>query len=239
MIRIVRSRPAFLCCAAVLMALMAARLGPGADMRACFAPPLAGSCDPVVTVLQAIDSARKTIRVQMYSLTLQEIVNKLATAKRRGVDVRVIVDLSQYRQDRNDSIRVSNLAGAGIPVLFDTVPGLMHNKVMVIDGETVLTGSFNYTWSAEHWNAENLLVLHDPAVAAEYLRNWNQRAAQSRLLIGTRAGPSGTVIGNRRTMIYQWPGCRYYGQISPRNRVDFADASAAAAAGFRPARNCR
>jgi phosphatidylserine/phosphatidylglycerophosphate/cardiolipin synthase-like enzyme len=175
----------------------------------------------------------------MYSLTLQEIVNALATAKRRGVDVRVIVDLSQFRQDRNDSIRVANLSRAGVPVLFDTVPGLMHNKVTVIDGETVLTGSFNYTWSAEHWNAENLLVLHDPAVAAEYLRNWNQRAAQSRLLIGTRTGPSGMVIGNRRTMIYQWPGCRDYGQISPRNRLNFADASAAEAAGFRPAHNCR
>jgi phosphatidylserine/phosphatidylglycerophosphate/cardiolipin synthase-like enzyme len=224
--------------AAALFTVIAAVQAPGEEIRACFAPPLAGACDPLVTVLRMIDAARTAIRIQMYTLTLQEVVNALVRARRRGVDVRVIVDRGQLRQDRNDSFRITRLASAGIPVLVDNLPGLMHNKVMVIDEETVLTGSFNYTWGAEHWNAENLLVLHDPAVAAEYLRDWNQRAAQSGPLITTGAAPSGSVIGNRRTMIYQWPGCRYYGRIGRRNRVEFPDAQAAEAAGYRPANNC-
>jgi phosphatidylserine/phosphatidylglycerophosphate/cardiolipin synthase-like enzyme len=228
-----------LCCAVALLALVAAMPVSGAEIQVCFAPPIAGSCDPLATVLRTIDGARTTIRIQMYSLTLQEIVSALVRAKRRGIDVRVIVDRGQLHQDRNDSLRVASLASAGVPVLVDTVPGLMHDKVMVIDGDTVLTGSFNYTWGAEHWNAENLLVLHDPALAAEYLRNWNQRAAQSQPLIASGAGPSVAVVGNRRSMIYQWPGCRYYGKIARRNRVEFADAQAAEAAGYRPANNCR
>lgn len=239
MTRIGWPRWTLLCSAAVLFSLMAARPVRGADIQACFAPPLAGACDPLAVVLQAINRAQTAIRVQMYSLTLEEIVSALIRAKRRGVDVRLIVDRSQLHQDRNDSLRVASLASSGVPVLVDTVPGLMHNKVMVIDGETVLTGSFNYTWGAEHWNAENLLMLRDPAIAAEYLRNWNQRAAQSQALITAGGGPSGAVVGNRRTMIYQWPGCRYYGKVAPRNRVEFRDAQAAELAGYRPANNCR
>jgi phosphatidylserine/phosphatidylglycerophosphate/cardiolipin synthase-like enzyme len=224
---------------AVVLFLITVVPAPAAEIQACFTPPVAGSCDPLTTVLRAINDARTAIRVQMYSLTLQEVARALASAKRRGVDVRVIVDRSQLHQDRNDSLQVEALASDGIPVLVDTVPGLMHNKVMVVDGERVLTGSFNYTWGAEHWNAENLMVVQDPALAAEYLRNWNQRAAQSQRLIASGAGPSGAVVGNRRSMIYQWPGCRYYDRISLRNRVEFPNAQAAEAAGYRPARNCR
>jgi phosphatidylserine/phosphatidylglycerophosphate/cardiolipin synthase-like enzyme len=212
---------------------------PAAQVQACFSPPVSGSCDPLTTVLRAINDARATIRVQMYTLTLREVISALVRAKQRGVDVRVIVDRSQLHQDRNDSSQVEALASAGIPVLVDTVPGLMHNKVMVVDGELVLTGSFNYTWGAEHWNAENLLMVQDPALAAAYLRNWNQRAAQSQRLIASGAGPSGAVVGNRRSKIYQWPGCRYYDQISSHNRVEFPDAQAAEAAGYRPAHDCR
>jgi phospholipase D len=224
--------------AAVLLALAAAVPAHGAEIQACFTPPVAGSCDPLVTILRAINGARSAIRIQMYSLTLQEVVSALIRAKQRGVDVSVIVDRSQLQQDRNDSMRVEDLASARVPVLVDTVPGLMHNKVMVIDGETVLTGSFNYTWGAERWNAENLVVLYDAGLAAEYLRNWNQRAAQSRPLIARGAGPAGAVVGNRRSLIYQWPGCRYYDQIAPRNRVVFPSSQAAEAAGYRPAKNC-
>ena len=231
--------PALLCSTTAIIAVIAAVPVRGADTQVCFAPPLAGSCDPLTTILQAIDGSRSAIRIQMYSLTLQEIVNALLRAKRRGVDVRLIVDFGQFRDDRNDSLRIASLASQGVPVLFDTVPGLMHDKVMVIDSEMVLTGSFNYTWGAEHWNAENLVVVRDRVLAAEYLRNWNARAQRSRFL--TSAGNrslEGVVVGNRRTMIYQWPGCRYYGKIAPHNRVEFPDASAAEAAGYRPARGC-
>lgn len=104
--------------------------------------------------------------------------------------------------------------------------------------------------SAEHKNAENLLLIHDPAIAAEYLQDWNARATKSRPLNGAQSGEpqasafsaadlaKGPVRGNRRSMIYQWPGCPYYDAISQTNRVKFPNAQAAQAAGYRPAKNC-
>ncbi len=234
---------------AIFSAVLSAAPASAAQVRACFSPPLPGGCDPLATVVQAIDGARKTVLVQMYALTSRQIVSALVNAKRRGVDVRAIVDRSQLREDRSDTYAVGRLASGGVPVLVDTVPGLMHNKVMIVDGATVVTGSFNYTWSAEHRNAENLLVIHDPALAAEYTQNWNTRAARSRPLAASaenvfspaQSAPKttlGPIVGNRRSMIYEWPGCPYYDKIAPGNRVGFPNAQAAQAAGYRPAKNC-
>jgi len=228
-----------------MAAVLAATPGSTAEVQACFSPPVAGGCDPLAAVLDAIGHAHKMIRIQMYSLTLQEVVRALVKAKRRGIDVRVIVDRSQLKEDRSDSFRIASLAASGIPILVDSVAGLMHNKVMVIDGQMVLTGSFNYTWSAERWNAENLLVISDPVLAEEYLRNWEQRAEHSRPLV-TAAGaaqtgvnpPASPVVGNRRSMIYEWPGCPYYDKIASRNRISFPSAEAAEAAGYHAAKNC-
>ncbi len=227
----------------------------------CFAPPLPGGCDPEATVLHAIASARRTLRVQIYTFTSRPVLAALLAAERRGVAVRVIVDAGQFRDDRNDTRAVQRLATAGIKVLVDTVPGLMHDKIMIVDEATVLTGSFNYTWSAEHRNAENLIALRDPAVVAAYLRDWHAHRAAARPLVATAApvpvpvraparamaaadgprgeGLRGEVRGNRNTRIYQWPGCRYYYRIGMANRVSFPSAEAAQTAGYRPARNCR
>jgi phosphatidylserine/phosphatidylglycerophosphate/cardiolipin synthase-like enzyme len=238
--------------AAVLATALAARAPEPAKIQACFSPPLPGGCDPLTEVVHAIDGARKTILLQMYTLTSRRIVNALIDAKRRGVDVRAIVDRGQLKGARGEAYAVRHLASDGIPVLVDTVPGLMHDKVMIVDGASVVTGSFNYTRSAEERNAENLLVIHDPALAAQYTQNWYAGAARSlpfsasasgestrrRSGFAAGAGPRGPVRGDRRTMTYQWPGCPYYDAISRRNRVEFPSAQEAKAAGYRPARNC-
>ena len=67
------------------------------------------------------------------------------------------------------------LANQGIPVKIDYKYAIMHNKFMVIDGETVELGSFNYTSAAEHKNAENVLVLHNaPEIAQKYGQEWQR-----------------------------------------------------------------
>ena len=71
------------------------------------------------------------------------------------------------------------VAHAGIPTFIDAVHAIAHNKVMVIDGETVLTGSFNFTKAAEDRNAENLLVIHDKAIVEKYQKNWEVHRAHS------------------------------------------------------------
>ena len=73
------------------------------------------------------------------------------------------------------------LARGGVPVLFDAEHAAAHNKVMVIDGKKVVTGSYNFTQSAESRNAENLLVIDDDKMAKAYLDNWTQHRDGARV----------------------------------------------------------
>jgi phosphatidylserine/phosphatidylglycerophosphate/cardiolipin synthase-like enzyme len=240
------------------LALGSVRVRPAlaAQIEVCFSPPLPGGCDPNAALVSAIASARRSILVQAYEITPGPLVTALIEAHRRGVDVRAIVDYKQFTDRRNhdDAFAVQQLSAAGIPVLLDRPPGLMHNKVMIIDDQVVVTGSFNYTYSAEHRNVENLLVIRDPALAAQYVQHWKSRAVESHPLFasaksrqslsaldgaGPASEPNGPVIGNRRSRVYEWPGCPAYDKISTGNRVQFANAQAAEQAGYRAARNCR
>jgi phosphatidylserine/phosphatidylglycerophosphate/cardiolipin synthase-like enzyme len=66
-----------------------------------------------------------------------------------------------------------------VPVLIDAIHAIAHNKVMVIDGKMVITGSFNFTNSAEERNAENLLVIRDRVLAERYEQNWQKHKTHS------------------------------------------------------------
>ena len=61
----------------------------------------------------------------------------------------------------------------------DDKHAIAHNKVMVIDGHVVITGSFNFTKAAEESNAENLLVIDDVDLAQKYAKNWQEHLAHS------------------------------------------------------------
>jgi phosphatidylserine/phosphatidylglycerophosphate/cardiolipin synthase-like enzyme len=124
----------------------------------------------------AIDAARSSLLVQAYNFTEPRIVAAIIAAHRRGVAVAVIVDKITARQ-RGEG--VDAVAAAGIPTFVDRAPRIAHNKVMVIDGETVLTGSFNWSVSAERYNAENIVALKSPALAAFYAENFTRRRAAS------------------------------------------------------------
>jgi phosphatidylserine/phosphatidylglycerophosphate/cardiolipin synthase-like enzyme len=101
-------------------------------------------------------------------------------AKKRGVDVQVILDKSQ-RTDKYSS--ATFLSNAGIPTFIDSAHKIAHNKVMVIDGDEVITGSFNFTKSAESGNAENLLIItHTPKLAQTYTANWKEHLGHSQRL---------------------------------------------------------
>lgn len=142
------------------------------EIEVCFTP---GS-DCTSQIVQSITEARRTVLVQAYSFTSAPIAKALVSAHKRGVDVQVILDKSQ-RSERYSSAHF--LVHAGIPVWIDEKVAIAHNKVMVIDGTTVVTGSFNFTKAAQERNAENLLVIHDPDLAAQYTHNWESRRAKS------------------------------------------------------------
>lgn len=124
-------------------------------------------------IVQNIDKATKSIEVQAYSFTSVDIAKALAAAHKRGVQVRVILDKSQETEKYSS---LTFLQNAGIAVHVDRDFQIAHSKIMIIDGVDVITGSFNFTKSAEQANAENCLVIHgNQALADQYIPNWQWR----------------------------------------------------------------
>jgi phosphatidylserine/phosphatidylglycerophosphate/cardiolipin synthase-like enzyme len=113
-------------------------------------------------VVEQLDRAKQSIRVQEYSFTSPPIAKAIVDAKRRGLDIEILLDKGQRTEKYSSADFVAH---AGIPTFIDAVHAIAHNKVMVIDGEVVLTGSFNFTKAAEDRNAEDLLVIHDKSIA--------------------------------------------------------------------------
>jgi len=127
-------------------------------------------------VVDALAAAKETVLVQAYSFTSAPIAKALVEAHARGVDVQVILDQKETGSRYSSADFVAH---AKIATLIDGAHAIAHNKVMVIDGQAVITGSFNFTTAAEQRNAENLLVIHDRALAARYTANWQAHAAHS------------------------------------------------------------
>jgi phosphatidylserine/phosphatidylglycerophosphate/cardiolipin synthase-like enzyme len=140
----------------------------GASYTVCFVP--GEDCEGVIVA--EINQARSVILVQAYSFTSMPIAKALVSAKQRGVSVRVILDKSQ-RSERYSG--ATFLANAGIRTLIDEQPSIAHSKVIIIDGTSVITGSFNFTRSAQQYNAENLIVIRDGVLAQHYTENWVTR----------------------------------------------------------------
>lgn len=133
-----------------------------------------GGCANAITA--ALDAAQTSILVQAYSFTSVPIAKALVNAHSRGVDVQVILDKSQKTEKYTSATFLSN---AGIPTFIDGEHKIAHNKIMIIDGRTVITGSFNFTKSAEVSNAENLLVIDSPELAKKYSENWKNHLLHS------------------------------------------------------------
>ena len=122
-------------------------------------------------IVAAIDHARREIWVLAYGFTSEPIVTALVAAHRRGVKVAAILDKSNGRRSKRYS-GARTISAAGVPVWIDHHSGIAHNKVIVIDGRLVITGSFNFTTAADRRNAENVLVIESTTIAAQYLGNW-------------------------------------------------------------------
>jgi phosphatidylserine/phosphatidylglycerophosphate/cardiolipin synthase-like enzyme len=143
-----------------------------AETHVYFSPK--GGCTEVV--VNSLNNAKSNILVQAYSFTSAPIAKALVDASRRGVRVSVILDKSQRSEKYSSADFVSN---AGISTRIDAAHAIAHNKVMIIDNTRVITGSFNFTKAAEEKNAENMLVIDDPSLAARYTANWQIHAAHS------------------------------------------------------------
>lgn len=144
----------------------------GASYQVCFTP----QNDCTALVVNTINQAKTSIDVQAYSFTSAPIIKALSEAEGRGVKVDILLDKSNVSSRYSSTTYLKN---HDIPFLIDYKPTIAHNKVMIFDDNTVITGSFNFTKSAQIHNAENLIVIHDAKLAQYYLNNFKYRKQQS------------------------------------------------------------
>jgi phosphatidylserine/phosphatidylglycerophosphate/cardiolipin synthase-like enzyme len=180
---------AVVCCIACLAMGRAAAFDPGAPgadavsnatgtVEVAFAP----WDDAEGAVLRVIREARSEIYVQAFLFTSRAIGRALVEAWRRGLRVEVLADRDM--NSRGDATQIPSLAAAGIPVALEVRYSAAHNKVIIADPNdadcAVVTGSYNFTYSARAKNAENVLVLRrNQVLARAYYNNWLRHRAEA------------------------------------------------------------
>jgi len=142
-------------------------------------------------VLKELKKANKEINVAMYILTDRELSNALISAKERGVKVKVLLDGKSAEEigyskhhflgERKVNVKLDNTHKS----YRNNYEGIMHHKFAIIDNKTLITGSFNWTHSAEKLNDENLLIIKDDsslvrAYTDEFLKLWNRENTVSK-----------------------------------------------------------
>ena len=151
-----------------------------------FSPPTGGCTDAIV---QGIDAAKRDIAMQAFYFTSSKIAKALNDARQRGVKVVVIVDKSI---DDGNYSSADYFANNGIECFVDAQHEVAHNKILLIDGKVIYTGSFNFTVRAETDNAENLVVIENkPKLQAAYEKNFKEHLSHSKPYKGRSEGASG------------------------------------------------
>jgi len=155
--------------AVILLVAPVIAAGAGQDRSAaidlCFTP--GGTCTD--RIISEINAARSEILVQAYSFTSAAIGGALLNAHKRGVKVEAILDRSQRTAKYSWATFLANMR---IPTYIDARHAIAHNKIIIIDSFTTITGSFNFTKAAQEKNAENLLVIRSKEIARAYRENW-------------------------------------------------------------------
>jgi phosphatidylserine/phosphatidylglycerophosphate/cardiolipin synthase-like enzyme len=139
-----------------------------------FFSPRGNATDAVV---EQIDQAKSTLHIQAYQFTSAPIAEAVVHAQKRGVQIVVVLDPSQESERYHIAQFLHN---AAIPVYIDRKHAIAHNKIMLIDGRAIITGSFNFTKAGEQSNAENMLILFDkPDLYAAYEKNFQAHLRHS------------------------------------------------------------
>jgi len=145
----------------------------GVDVESYFSP----TDQTTLHIIEEIDAADYTLDIAMFTFINNDISDAVIAAHDRGVEVRCIIENENYIGSE-----FNNLVNAGIPTLsHDGVPFDFHHKYCIIDAKhvdsnpTVITGSHNWTNSAEEEYDENTLIIHNPLISWQYLEEFSER----------------------------------------------------------------
>jgi cardiolipin hydrolase len=140
-------------------------------MRTAFSPGPA--CKNLI--LEHIGSAAMELWVCVFTISDNDITRALLRAHKNGVRIRIITDNEKSMDMGSD---IFELEQAGIPVKTDYSTSHMHHKFSIADGSRLITGSYNWTRSAEQYNQENIIATEHPDLVkpfkAEYRRLWDE-----------------------------------------------------------------
>lgn len=155
-------------------ALVLALFAQAAARRFGLVPSLASHFSPkggcTEAIVREIRHAHKEILVLAYSFSCPAIAAALLAAQARGVRVKIVLDRANEKETYSE---LGVLEEQGLHVLVDSHHAIAHNKVMIIDRKTLITGSFNFTRQAELENAENLLIIKGcRQLIADYANNF-------------------------------------------------------------------
>jgi phosphatidylserine/phosphatidylglycerophosphate/cardiolipin synthase-like enzyme len=123
-------------------------------------------------IISLVRGAQESIDILAFSLTSDDLADALLDQSSQGVDVRAVFDAEQV--DSNIGGKYQVLLDAGLDVRRDTLDGLMHHKVIVVDNQVVLFGSYNFSSNAEYKNDENVVIVYDASLAAQFTREFEQ-----------------------------------------------------------------
>ena len=124
-------------------------------------------------LIDLINSTQQSIDFLAYTFTSNDIGNAMLRRAKSGVTVRGIMDASQVKASQGTEYDPFLLAGLDVRLDGNT-HGLMHHAVFIIDRRIVITGSYDFTLSAESANDENVIIFYDPGIAAAYLGEFEQ-----------------------------------------------------------------
>lgn len=136
--------------------------------------PHGGCADMIV---REINKSKNSIWVQAYSFTSAKIGEALVNAKTKGVNVQVILDKSN-ENDPNSLIHL--MMENNIPVYLDRSHKIAHSKIMILDDRDVLSGSFNFSKSADEANSENCIHITDRNTTISYQNDWIKHKEHSK-----------------------------------------------------------
>jgi phosphatidylserine/phosphatidylglycerophosphate/cardiolipin synthase-like enzyme len=146
----------------------------GVPVRIIFSPD-----DPVSEILvQEINNAQTSIRFMTFSFTLDSVGQALLGQSNAGIDV---AGIFETRASETEFSELPRLLCAGLDVVQDGNSETFHHKVFIIDETTVMTGSFNISDNATTSNDENMIIIRDPALAAQFLAEYDRMRAQSNI----------------------------------------------------------
>ena len=151
------------------------------------------SNNPDKYLYSLIDSAKETIDAAFYDIDNQEAADAFIKAKQRGVKIRILTDTDNMKDETNPTLprkQIADMQNVGIEIKEDKRSGIMHQKFMIVDGKTSLTGSMNLTTTSMYQHNNNVLVIQSPELATNYTEEFKRMFEEGKL------GP------NKRTISY-------------------------------------